>query len=36
MSKPGQDRKLTVRIIGQFAALKALQIGDLSRAQRFT
>jgi len=35
MSEPGQDRKLRIRLMGHFAAITALQIGDLSAAQRY-
>lgn len=35
MAEPGQDRKLRMRLMGHFAAITALQIGDLKTAQRY-
>jgi Flp pilus assembly protein TadD len=35
MAKPGQDRKLRMRLLGHFAAVTATQIGDLKTAQRY-
>jgi tetratricopeptide (TPR) repeat protein len=35
MTEPGQDRKLRMRLMGGFAAITALQIGDLKTARRY-
>jgi hypothetical protein len=35
MAEPGQDRELRIRLMGFFAAITALQIGDLKTAQRY-
>jgi tetratricopeptide (TPR) repeat protein len=35
MAKSGQDRKLRIRSLGHFAALTAVQLGDLNTARRY-
>jgi len=35
MAEPGQDRKMRMRLMGVFAAITALQIGDFKAARRY-
>jgi tetratricopeptide (TPR) repeat protein len=35
MAEPGQDRKFRMRFLGQFAAITALQVGELETARRY-
>jgi Flp pilus assembly protein TadD len=35
MAEAGQDRKLRIRSLGHFAALTAVQLGDLNTARRY-
>ena len=35
IAEPGQDRKMRMMLMGHFAAITALQIGDFKTAQRY-
>jgi hypothetical protein len=35
LAEPGQDRKLRIRSLGHFAAITAVQLGDLDTARRY-